>query len=388
MQSALANADPSGLCPLERGLGKVEARSCRWSRRCVRRFPGASEAGRSGHRGGAAPRPDRRDRPGAGGQGGRGRRRHVKGGDHRMGAGRALDRLAFRPGDGDGHASARTWSDECQSPGARLAGEGADSQRRARLPSARIATGLGVFSSQALMDLYSSVYDATDPERSWPKRRLAGPAGDGRQGPRYAAGGHAPPMVLAQTTDASGKRSAGPAGPRRISGRARCRLAGRSSEPDCFHACRRVRREAARWTGAVTARWMTKMPTAAGRCWRLPLRARRDSTVSFGRINAFIGRDDSPGKQRSALLVAGLAGLGRIDGRAAGRLNSRHGLGLGRRKDWTQHDRWSFAAASGRDCRGSCRRRHAGERLTSVPAMHMFHAVTALAETARISRPE
>ena len=33
----------------------------------------------------------------------------------------------------------------------------------ARLPSARIATGLGVFSSQALMDLYAAVYDATDP---------------------------------------------------------------------------------------------------------------------------------------------------------------------------------------------------------------------------------
>jgi hypothetical protein len=33
----------------------------------------------------------------------------------------------------------------------------------ARLPSARVATGLGVFSSQALMDLYSAVYDATDP---------------------------------------------------------------------------------------------------------------------------------------------------------------------------------------------------------------------------------
>ena len=32
-----------------------------------------------------------------------------------------------------------------------------------RLPSAFIAAGLGVFSSQTLVDLYSSIYDSTDP---------------------------------------------------------------------------------------------------------------------------------------------------------------------------------------------------------------------------------
>ena len=55
----------------------------------------------------------------------------------------------------------------------------------------------------------------------------------------------------------------------------------------------------------------------------------RGLDLSFGRINAFIGRDGSSGKKRSALLVAGLAGLGRIDGKAADRLNRRHGLSIG-----------------------------------------------------------
>src|SRR5207248_10396088 len=32
-----------------------------------------------------------------------------------------------------------------------------------RLPSAMIAAGLGVFSSQTMVDLYSAIYDATDP---------------------------------------------------------------------------------------------------------------------------------------------------------------------------------------------------------------------------------
>ena len=41
------------------------------------------------------------------------------------------------------------------------------------------------------------------------------------------------------------------------------------------------------------------------------------STSASGRINAFIGRDQSQGKKRSALLVAGLAGLGRIDAATA-----------------------------------------------------------------------
>ena len=32
-----------------------------------------------------------------------------------------------------------------------------------RLPSAMIAAGLGVFSSQTMVDLYSAIYDTTDP---------------------------------------------------------------------------------------------------------------------------------------------------------------------------------------------------------------------------------
>src|SRR5437764_4203023 len=32
-----------------------------------------------------------------------------------------------------------------------------------RLPSAMIAAGLGVFSSQTMVDLYSQIYDSTDP---------------------------------------------------------------------------------------------------------------------------------------------------------------------------------------------------------------------------------
>ena len=77
----------------------------------------------------------------------------------------------------------------------------------------------------------------------------------------------------------------------------------------------------------------------ADRCWAMVALAApsaADVDLTFSRINGFIGRDNSPGKQRSALLVAGLAGLGRIDGRTAARLSSRHGLALDRRTSWSQ----------------------------------------------------
>jgi hypothetical protein len=104
----------------------------------------------------------------------------------------------------------------------------------------------------------------------------------------------------------------------------------------------------------------------------------RGLELSYGRINAFISRDDSPGKQRSALLVAGLAGLGRIDGRTAGRLDSSHGLGIARRSAWSS----MIDAASQRRQPATVAVLTAvgmqAKDLSSLPAMHLFHAVTAL----------
>ena len=76
----------------------------------------------------------------------------------------------------------------------------------------------------------------------------------------------------------------------------------------------------------------------ADRCWAMLALAAPDAAGvdSRGRINGFIGRDKSQGKMRSALLVAGLAGLGRISADAANSLNRRYGLGLGRTTSWTR----------------------------------------------------
>ena len=111
---------------------------------------------------------------------------------------------------------------------------------------------------------------------------------------------------------------------------------------------------AARWAGPWRG-WTTRMPTAAGRCWRSPRPAM--PTSQSGRIQAFIRRDKSQDKLRSALLVAGLAGLGRISTDAANSLNRRYGLGLGRHDELDPDDRCGGRARPGGDGAGADRHR-------------------------------
>jgi hypothetical protein len=245
-----------------------------------------------------------------------------------------------------------------------------------RLPSARIAAGLGVFSSQALIDLYSMVYDATDPSDlgqsdAWQVRlAMVGKDLDTRLAAMRRWWG--------SSTD-SVEREAG----RALLGRAASRVAPdpdlEADAPDLIASMLAAGydRQAARWAAAVG-----QMDDENGdRCWAmlvLAAPATEGLDLSYGRINEFIGRDDSPGKQRSALLVAGLAGLGRIDGRAAGRLSNRHKLGLGHRTSWTN---MIDAASVRRQAATVAVLTGVGMQardFLSVPGVHMFHAVTAL----------
>jgi hypothetical protein len=106
-----------------------------------------------------------------------------------------------------------------------------------------------------------------------------------------------------------------------------------------------------------------------------------DLTINRARIDEFARRDTSKDMRRTRLLVAALAGLGRIDAQVAGRLNRRHGLGLDRKTGWTGL------------IEGAAMRRQAGTSMllaasamqaptvSEVPALYMFHAITALRRT-------
>ena len=247
-----------------------------------------------------------------------------------------------------------------------------------RLASARIATGLGVFSSMALTDIYSAIYETTDADElpqsdAWQLRT----AFVGRdQEARLAA-----MRRLWAVGNGPLQREAS----RALTARAATRIVPsadlQSDAPDLIASMLAAGfdREAAAWAGVI--RRMDDEPADA--CWAM-LALSAPSTgidTSFGRINAFIGRDASDGRRRSALLVAGLAALGRIDARTAARLDSRYDLGIDRPTRWT------------RMIDGAAKRGQAGTvnllaatgmqtiALGDVPASHLAHAVAAMRVT-------
>ena len=376
VQSALANADPSALCPLEDGLDKVERPVLPLIKAICASLSGASEEAAA-------------DIDAA-------RRRGTIGGidlalaDKVVGAGADTSRAAtiewqqanrltawrFGLATSTGMLPPQELIDDASPQVRAWQARAPVLSAEARISSARIATGLGVFSSQALMDLYSAVYDATDPSDlgqsdAWQVRlAMVGKDLDTRMG--------AMRRLWASSKDGLESEAV-----RALLARAAARV---EPDPDLGQDAPNLiasmlaagfDRHAARWVGAI--RQMDD--DDADRCWAmLALSAPSVNGIdlSFSRITAFIGRDDSPGKQRSALLVAGLAGLGRVDGRTAGRLSSRHELGIGRRTSWSNM------------IDGASQRRQAAtvavmtavgmqaNDFLSVPAMHMFHAVTAL----------
>lgn len=248
-----------------------------------------------------------------------------------------------------------------------------------RLESARIAAGLGVFSSQALIDFYSWIYDSTDPNDlggtdSWQLRlAFAGRDLETRMTAMRRLWGRSDDRLLRESSRALLGRSAA-----RI--RPNPELEADAPELIASMLAAGLDDEAARWVDAV----QQMDDEYSDRAWAmLALGAPEGAGVDTGagRINAFIGRDQSPGRKRSALLVAGLLGLGKLDAGVASRLNNRYRLHIERASPWTQ----MIDAAA--------RRRQPGSVLVlagtglqapnfeSVPSAHLFHIVMALRNT-------
>jgi hypothetical protein len=244
-----------------------------------------------------------------------------------------------------------------------------------RLASARIATGLGVFSSGALGDLYATLYDQTDAQDlsetdAW-QLRLTFAAAD--QGQRVAAmrrlwGDGRDPL-------------------QRLAGETLVSLAATRIRPDATLGADVPKliasmlaggydQAAARWAGAVAA---LEDEAAADRAWALlALGTTANIDLSEGRIEGFIDRDDSPDKLRSRLLVAGLAGAARINGDTATSLNQAYDLGLGKENSWT---RIAVQAAERRQAGCAVLLAAVGmqaNRPDRIPSAHLFRALTAM----------
>ena len=245
-----------------------------------------------------------------------------------------------------------------------------------RLASARIATGLGVFSSQALIDLYAQVYDLTDASDlgqtdAWQVRlAVAGKKQDDKIG------------AIRKLLDAA-KGSTEREATRALLARAAERIVPDAKlqeiAPELIASLLAggFDREAARWASVID----DMDDQYADRCWAmLALGAPTTQGIDLGgsRVGSFIKNDDSKGRQRSALLVAGLAGLGRISTSAAGQLSQRYGLGLGGKSVWTQY----IDGASVRHQAGTVALLAAvgmqAPGMESVPGFHLYHLTTAL----------
>jgi len=246
-----------------------------------------------------------------------------------------------------------------------------------RLDSAMIAGGLGVFSSQSLVDLYSAIYDSTDPSDlpttdAWQLRQ----AFVGKdETTRLDAIGH----MLGTAKD----------GPQKEAARALVARAATLIKPDSKlgkDAPELISAMLAAGYDKAAARWMPAVngmnDADADRCWAmLALGAGDVSSMGTSRLTGFIRRDDSPNRIRSAFLVAGLAGLGRISTDTANSLNRRYGLGLGGTNNWT------------RVIDGAARRGQSATVLVltgtgfqtadwrRIPAPHLYHAILALKRT-------
>ena len=379
VQSALANSDPSGMCPVEGSLGRLEPR--------VAALVGAICASLSGESERAAA-----DIEAA-------RRRGRVGGidlalaDKVVGAGAETARavtIEWEPVDRLNSWRYGLSTATGMMPPDRLINS-ASPQTRAwlarapmfpatqRLPAARVAAALGVLSSESLIDLYATSYDATDPDElggteAW-QLRLAfiGKDQDGRMAAIRTILGNADSPLDRVAARVLLSRAA-----RRIVPDADLQ----SDAPDLIAALLAggFDREAARWAGALGD--MDDEP--ADRVWAMLALGAPDTRglgIGASRIEDFADRDQSEGKQRTALLVAGLAGLGRINADLAGRLNRDYRLGLGAKTEWTAL------------IDGAMQRRQAGTALVltasalqggdfdQVRSFYLFHATNALQKT-------
>ncbi|WP_114226490.1 MULTISPECIES: hypothetical protein [Sphingomonas] len=375
VQSALANADPAGLCPLKDKLGQADAR--------IAPLVQAMCASLEGEGANAASQIDQARRRGRIG-----------------GIDLTLADKVVGAGEGTGRAATIEWEpvDALTSwrfglaaatgmlPPARLF-DATSPQVRAwaarapllaadvRLPAARTAAGLGVFSSAALVDLYSQIYDSTDPsdlpgtDAFRLRTAFVGKTVDARldamralwkvgEGELEKSAGHALLALAATriTPDAKLQKEA----PDLVASM----LAGGYDS------------QAARWNAVLGD--MEEGP--ADRVWAMLALGTdaRGLDLSASRIQGFIDRDNSRDHQRSKLLVAGLAGTGRINGETLAKLNEKYELGLGAASVWTR-----LADGAGRRHQAGTAAVLAGIGLqspsfTRVPAWQLLHALAAL----------
>ncbi len=235
-----------------------------------------------------------------------------------------------------------------------------------RVAAADRAGAIGVISAAAMVDLYSQL---------WSDRTVTGPGRERAEALRNAYVAAGPLARLEAMRDLWG--TGGDYGPMVLTAYAAARL---PVDQDLIDDAPRIvasmltaglDRNAMRWGAAVRE---------GGQAWALLALAQpnRQSQVSRGAVEAFIGEDESAAQRKSRFLVAGLAGLGRLDSGAANALAGGLGVNLGRESAWSRKiDRAGelgnptlVALLAGLGMQG--------DGWDKMTARHLFHIVRAL----------
>lgn len=199
----------------------------------------------------------------------------------------------------------------------------------ARLAPARAAAALGVFSNAALVDLYGAAGEETD------DYGLESPAG--RLRAAYVADGADGRLSALRGLWESAEGERDRYGTLILTARAAARVApsaDRASDASNLVAAMLsagLDRQAARWANVVA----NQRGSEADPAWAILAvgTPRPVVDLSYGRVSGF-GDNANPHKAR--MLVAALAGLGRLSARDQQRLAEDYALPLGAQNSWTQ----------------------------------------------------
>ena len=226
----------------------------------------------------------------------------------------------------------------------------------------------GIFSSRAVIDLYSQIYaDET----------ITGDAADIATQLREAYVGADPQARLSAMEELWGGDVASDYGRYVLTAYAAARMPASADYADAAPAllasmlAAGLDRDAAAWSRVVE-------PGSMGWALVTLASARSNGMASGDAIDSFIDDDDSSDERRSRLLLAGLAGLGRISSGDLGTYSQRVSLNLGRETRWTRtieraadvDNRALVALLAGLGMQGE-----GWQRMTPL---HLYHTVSAL----------
>jgi hypothetical protein len=198
----------------------------------------------------------------------------------------------------------------------------------ARAPLAGRAAREGILSADAMVDLYSEVYveggAGGDPRTHAAALREA-----------YLAADPAARIAAMQRLWAAGPALGGGDGygARVLTAYAAARIPADAAHADV--AGDLIAAMLAAGLDGNAARWSDVVEEGSLGWALIALSAPRGDEVGQGSVDSFIGGDESEEQRRSAFLVAGLAGLGRLDEGDASALAGDLGFDLARRTRWT-----------------------------------------------------